>query len=451
MQSQKRTWLQASILLLVWGGYGVLFLALYPQVGAGLAALAILPVVAMAVQAGVRGGLLAGVISFPVNTLLLNLVGYQPGGWDVVIRGGGGPGTLVLVLIGVMVGRLQDLTREVQQQLKERLQAEAELRKITEQLEIRVAERTAALSESNERLQLELRERERIEQAMRESEERYRSLVEASADAIVVTDLNTNIRLVNPTTLRLLGYTSSEELIGKNALDLIAPEDRPRAIQNALKTLQTGSVRDVEYRLLKTDNSPLSVELSASLIVDGEDKPLAFTAIIRDITERKRAQEEFHYLSTHDALTGLYNRAFFEAELARLEGGRQFPVSLVIADVDHLKAVNDEKGHAAGDEALRRAAELLERAHRTEDVVARIGGDEFAILLPATDRMAADKVLARIKETLAAFNTVAEAVSVSLSLGSATATRGEKLVEVLKQADAAMYQDKLARQGRSRD
>ena len=101
-----------------------------------------------------------------------------------------------------------------------------------------------------------------------------------------------------------------------------------------------------------------------------------------DITQQKRAEDRLRFLSTHDVLTGLYNRAFFEEETTRMERGRHYPISVLMVDVDHLKITNDRRGHAAGDSLLRRAAAVLRAAFRTEDVVARIGGDEFAVLLP---------------------------------------------------------------------
>ena len=161
--------------------------------------------------------------------------------------------------------------------------------------------------------------------------------------------------------------------------------------------------------------------------------------------EYKRAEEKIrylNYLSAHDALTGLYNRAFFEEEMARLERGRQFPVSVVMADIDGLKAVNDNQGHAAGDELLRRAAAVLRSTFRAEDVVARIGGDEFAVLLPSTDAAAAEKALARVVNSLLAHNTAHGDPPLRLSVGTATAERGRSLTEALKQADERMYQEK---------
>ncbi|WP_236685674.1 GGDEF domain-containing response regulator [Geobacter pickeringii] len=163
---------------------------------------------------------------------------------------------------------------------------------------------------------------------------------------------------------------------------------------------------------------------------------------ILDITERKQTEEKLRYMSTHDALTGLYNRAYFQEEMERLEQGRQFPVSIVIADVDRLKYVNDTLGHAAGDELIISAALVLKGAFRAEDVVARIGGDEFAVLLPSADTAAVDEALHRLSTRLGSRNGSDDQLTLSMSFGVATAVKGERLEETLKLADKRMYHDK---------
>lgn len=135
-----------------------------------------------------------------------------------------------------------------------------------------------------------LAERRQIEAAVRKSEERYHSLVEISPDAIALTDLNVTITLVNQQVIRLFGFEYAEEMVGKSAFDLISPEEWPRAIENIQETLETGEIRNIEYTLLKKDGTPFPAELSASLIRDPEGKPKAFTAVLRDITERKQAE-----------------------------------------------------------------------------------------------------------------------------------------------------------------
>ena len=125
---------------------------------------------------------------------------------------------------------------------------------------------------------------------------------------------------------------------------------------------------------------------------------------IVDISDRKEAEEKLRFMSFHDALTGLYNRAYFEEEMARLDGGRQYPVSIIACDLDGLKQINDQLGHDAGDRAIKAAAKILGlHTFRKEDVVARIGGDEFIVVLPSVDLDLNSSIFERIENGINQF------------------------------------------------
>jgi diguanylate cyclase (GGDEF)-like protein len=164
----------------------------------------------------------------------------------------------------------------------------------------------------------------------------------------------------------------------------------------------------------------------------------------QEIVQRKHVEEKLRYQSTHDTLTGVYNRALFEEELERFESGPDFPVSVIVADVDGLKMINDTLGHATGDELLRRTANLLRSMFRSSDVLARIGGDEFAVLLPTTNAATAEQMVVRVRECLIGQNIQNPDLRVQLSLGVATA-EVDNITKTYTLADQRMYADKSAR------
>jgi len=150
------------------------------------------------------------------------------------------------------------------------------------------------------------------------------------------------------------------------------------------------------------------------------------------------AEKTSRYLGIHDSVTGLYSRAYFEEEMARLEREGEFPVSIVMADVYGQKAINDIKENAAGDEMLRLTVLVLRNAFRVEDVVARIGKDGFAVLLPGTDSKTVKGILKRIRSSVMAQNRAYAHLHLNLSLGAATAEKGDSLATTLKRAEREM-------------
>jgi diguanylate cyclase (GGDEF)-like protein len=172
---------------------------------------------------------------------------------------------------------------------------------------------------------------------------------------------------------------------------------------------------------------------------------VAFNSMIESLREKRAAEEKVLYVSIHDPLTDLYNRGYFEEEMARAERGRNFPVSIMMADLDGLKKINDTLGHAVGDSLIKDAANVLRQAVRANDVVARLGGDEYALILPGADAVCATRVVDRIREIEAEFNREPREYQVRFSIGIATSGAGEPLAETLKSADERMYRDKSAR------
>lgn len=291
----------------------------------------------------------------------------------------------------------------------------------------------------------DITERKQVEESLRASEERFYKVFEGSPAAMIVSNPAGEITLANAQACNLLGYTI-EELTGMN-IEQLAPENlRDQHAHHRATYNQRPSARPMTGRNLiarHKDSTEFPVEIGLTPLMMGES---TFTlASIMDLTERKQAEEALRYLSTHDALTGLYSRGFMMEEMARLERGREFPVSIVMADVDHLKQTNDQQGHAAGDALLKHVAQALTAAFRAEDVVARIGGDEFAVLLPNTDAAAAGVSLQRVRQVIQENNAAHTVPPIRLSLGVSTAENPAPLSNVLKEADANMYREKRGR------
>jgi diguanylate cyclase (GGDEF)-like protein len=163
---------------------------------------------------------------------------------------------------------------------------------------------------------------------------------------------------------------------------------------------------------------------------------------LTDITARKKAEAYVEFLGKHDVLTKLYNRAYYEDELARLGRKGPWPVSVVAVDLNGLKVINDQFGHADGDGLLRRTGEVLKKAVGEQACVARTGGDEFMILLPGRDERGAATVVEQIGKVVDLNNQFYPGTRLSLSIGHATCLQGERLSDIVKLADSRMYEAK---------
>jgi diguanylate cyclase (GGDEF)-like protein len=205
----------------------------------------------------------------------------------------------------------------------------------------------------------------------------------------------------------------------------------------------------VNYAL---DGSERHVLLQFSVFPGYENDWSLVQVALTDITARKRAEAYLEYLGKHDVLTRLHNRAFFNEELNRLERSTLRPVSAVMIDLNGLKEANDTLGHDAGDALLRRLGEVLNGVASGRNTVARIGGDEFAILIPGGDRQVALAMTETVTELLKINNQFYSHLPLSISHGIATSEGNEKLEAVIRRADAAMYDHKRTfYEGRSRE
>ncbi len=272
---------------------------------------------------------------------------------------------------------------------------------------------------------------------------------ESVSEGILITDPQGRIISTNHAFTAITGY-SSEEVAGLSAGYLASDRSDPRSRQAMRRALHETGRWEGEMWDRRKDGSALPVWLRVSSVRDQSGAITNFVGVIADITFRKQAEERLQHLATHDPLTGLANRAFFQDTLAReilLARRDSRMLAVMLLDVDHFKIVNDTFGHAAGDVALKGFADRLARALRESDLVARLGGDEFVVLLTDIDSAYSASVMGRVLSALSHPISVGLAdlvvtCSAGIALYPNDATDAE---ELLRKADAAMYRAKKRR------
>lgn len=291
-------------------------------------------------------------------------------------------------------------------------------------------------------------QRRQSEEALRNSEQQLKLVLEGSNDGFCDWHIPSATVWMSARYVEMLGYLPGEiEQSPQTIKSLVHPEDWPLADRFIDEELVSNHPSfGIEVRM-KTKSGEWKWILYRGKVVERDENGLTtrVAGTCTDITEKKQFEEQLRYASNHDQLTGLYNRAFFDVEFERMKVGRNYPVSIVSADIDGLKAVNDNYGHVEGDRLIQLAARTMKAAFRADDVVARIGGDEFAVILPNADAEIVKEAIKRVLAGQAEMSKGLANFALTISIGAATANSAEQLGEALRQADSRMYYYKFRR------
>jgi PAS domain S-box/diguanylate cyclase (GGDEF) domain len=321
----------------------------------------------------------------------------------------------------------------------------ANLRKRNEKkrLDNRVRKQNAALKAAHARTLKLLKSLEKENEARKKSE---KALVEAQKLARLGSyeyHLKSGEIGYSEEVLNIFGIRSEEQIRTKEQLiRLVHPDDIPSVLESIKKVMLEKSAADFVFRIIRQDGEESVANLRMIPQFDENKNHVGVFGTIQDITRIRKTEEEIRYLSYHDYLTGLFNRRFYEEVLVKLDIDENYPLTLVMADVNGLKMINDSFGHAVGDELLQKASNVIKSGCRDKDVIARLGGDEFVIILTKTDAETAALVIKRL-ETLASREKIG-GLKLSIAFGSKTKTRKEENIQqVLKNAEDDMYRHKL--------
>jgi len=289
----------------------------------------------------------------------------------------------------------------------------------------------------------DITEHEKSQEALSFQKAYFEQLFENIPQGIVMLDSSQRIVSANNGFKRLFQY-SIDEIVGRNIDDLVVPDGLHGEAASIPDAVLSGNTVQIESVRRRKDGSLVEVSIMAYPILVDYNR-VGICVIYGDLTDCKRAEDRLKYLSLHDPLTGLYNRAYFEEEMHRLEGDRYAPVGIIVCDVDGLKLVNDSLGHEAGDELLLVTTDLIRRAFCEGDMVSRIGGDEFAVLIPNCPETVVTSLCQKIRNAIEVFNEVHHDIPLSISIGFAVGDGSKRMTDLFKEADDSMYREKLHR------
>lgn len=296
-------------------------------------------------------------------------------------------------------------------------------------------------------------ERKTMEKELNNEKELFKTTLLSVGDGVISTDNQGYVVFINKVAEVLTGW-SAQEACGKLLDDVFNITDETtgkKSMNPVFEVLATKKIFELSNHtlLISKDGSGRYIEDSAAPIQDMQGNITGVVLVFRDFTDRRMKQKEVEYLSFHDQLTGLYNRRYYEMEVKRLDNDRYYPITLAMADVNGLKLTNDAFGHDVGDLLLQRIAHILKTECRAQDIVARIGGDEFVLLLPETDANNANIVLNRINSVIS--KAQINDISLSISIGYAVKEDDSfNMNELFMKAEDSMYRHKLSESSSAR-
>ncbi len=334
-------------------------------------------------------------------------------------------------------------------EITDRLSLEGAWRNLLRDLETEVERRTAELMDINRQLQAESLERAGTEETLAEKERQLRLITDNMLDIVIQTDPTGVISFISASCRSMLG-TDPSTLLGTSFFDLVHPDDNIAALAGLSQATNAGAPVSSQLRLRHARGYWLWTEGVSKTVCDATGTVIGVVSSFRDITGRKRIEQQLKYQAIRDPITALYNRTYFEIEMARLSDPDFQPVGLIICDLDGLKYINDTLGHDAGDRLLVNLADIIRQTFAGNEIVARIGGDEFAVIMPNADEDKMAAARARIADAVAAYNGKMPTIPLCVSVGTAITGPSLAIHGLFKEADNSMYREKLLSQHSSR-
>lgn len=279
-------------------------------------------------------------------------------------------------------------------------------------------------------------------QKIAESEMNLRRITDNMVDQVAQINLEGKYVYVSPSYNTALGW-KVEELLGKQVYNFHDPDDVEYTRANYAYVLETGKPSKMVYRFRCVDGNYIWVESIINPLFDNNGNLIGIILAGRDINERKQKEEEMRYMSEHDSLTGLFNRDYFERAVKIIDEQRATPVGIITCDLDGLKLVNDTFGSHQGDELLLKSANLLSECCPEGAILARIGGDEFAILLPFSSDNEVRAVYEKLKHRIIQYNAAVAEIPFSMSMGYAVKKNRKSMLDACQEADRHMCRHKL--------